>query len=59
MDGCQGIPGDLNADGVVDGIDLGMFTSLWGTDGSLGGDINGNGVVDGGDIALILSDWNA
>lgn len=59
MDVCQGIPGDLNADGVVDGIDLGMFASLWGTDGSLGGDINGDGVVDGGDIALILSDWTA
>lgn len=57
MDGCQGIAGDLNADGIVDGVDIGLFTSLWGTDGSFGGDINGDGVVDGGDIALILSDW--
>ena len=49
--------GDLNGDGVVDGTDIGLFSSLWGGDGSSGGDFNGDGIVDGGDLAVILSGW--
>jgi len=42
---------------VVDGVDLGRFNSLWGTDGSDGGDFNGDGIVDGGDLAILLGNW--
>jgi hypothetical protein len=56
-DDCQGPLGDLNDDGIVDGADLGLFSSIWGTDGSMGGDINGDGLVDGADLALILAGW--
>ncbi|MSR44720.1 MAG: hypothetical protein EXS15_05090 [Phycisphaerales bacterium] len=49
------LPGDLNLDGVVDGIDLAQVLSGWG--GSTGGDANGDGVVDGVDLAFVLSNW--
>lgn len=57
LDACEELPGDLNHDGRIDGIDFGIFSSLWGTNGSLGGDLNGDGIVDGGDLALILNGW--
>ena len=57
LDVCEGVPGDLNGDGVVDGTDIGLFSSLWGGDGTSGGDFNGDGIVDGGDLAVILSGW--
>ena len=57
LDACEGLFGDLNDDGIIDGIDFGIFTGLWGTDGSLGGDFNGDGIVDGGDLALLLNGW--
>ena len=46
-----------DGDGVVNGVDLGHFNSLWGTDGSDGGDFNGDGIVDGGDLAILLGNW--
>lgn len=57
LDACEGLLGDLNGDGIIDGIDFGIFSGLWGTDGSLGGDLNGDGIVNGGDLALILNGW--
>lgn len=56
-DGCQTPIGDLNGDGLVNGADLGMFSTIWGTDGSQGGDVNGDGIVDAADLALILAGW--
>ena len=56
-DACEPLRGDFDGDGVVDGIDLGHFHSLWGTDGSEGGDFNGDGIVDGGDLAILLGNW--
>lgn len=50
--------GDLNADGVVDGADLGLLLGAWG-EVSRGGpvDLNGDGVVDGADLGLLLGAW--
>ncbi len=56
-DECQSLLADLNGDGVVDGADLGLFSTVWGTDGSQGGDVNGDGIVNGADLALILAGW--
>ena len=56
-DACEPLGGDFDGDGVVDGVDLGRFNSLWGTDGSDGGDFNGDGIVDGGDLAILLGNW--
>ncbi len=50
--------GDVNADGAVDGSDLGLLLSTWGTTGAGGiGDLNADGSVDGADLGLLLSAW--
>ena len=48
-------PADLNSDGVVNGLDLAVVLSQWGTAGSA--DIDGDGTVGGSDLAALLSDW--
>lgn len=45
---------DLSHDGVVDGQDLGLLLSGWGT---ASGDLDGNGVVDGADVGVLLANW--
>jgi hypothetical protein len=49
--------GDLNGDGVVDGADLGLLLSEWGTSGPAG-DLNNDFTVDGADLGLLLSAWS-
>ncbi|MFB0985293.1 MAG: hypothetical protein QMB94_03275 [Phycisphaerales bacterium] len=46
---------DLTGDGFVDGRDLGILLSQWGTDGTA--DLDSDGVVGGGDIGLLLASW--
>lgn len=53
--GAEGIPGDLDGNGVVDGADLGELLANWG--GSGPGDLDGNGVVDGADLGELLANW--
>lgn len=48
--------GDFNNDGVVNGNDLGMFFSQWGTDHQ-DFDFNYDGIVDGEDLAYVLANW--
>ena len=50
-------PADVNADGTVDGADLGLLVGNWG--GSGAGDIDASGTVDGADLGLLLSAWGA
>ena len=53
---CGGVAiGDLNGDGVVNGMDMTILLSAWGTAGP--GDFNGDGVVNGADLAILLSAW--
>ncbi len=48
-------PEDLNEDGQVDGADLGLLLSAWGTSKY---DVDGNGDgIDGSDLGLMLSAW--
>ena len=53
--------GDLNGDCLVDGADLGLLISAWGSCGKKGpgclGDLNDDGLVDGADLGLMVSDW--
>ena len=59
--------GDLNGDGVVNGLDLGILLANWsippgtpGCGGAPGGcpaDLNGDGVVDGLDLGILLASW--
>jgi hypothetical protein len=52
-------PGDLNHDGLVNGIDLAIVLSNWGACGSgpCPGDIDRDGLVNGVDLAIVLSNW--
>ena len=51
------LPGDLNGDGVVNGGDLGLLLSFFGSSDPLA-DLNGDGTVNGADIGLLLSYWS-
>jgi hypothetical protein len=47
--------GDLNGDGSVDGIDLGLLLAAWGASGPA--DLNLDGAVDGVDLGTLLAGW--
>jgi hypothetical protein len=49
-------PADTNGDGVVDGADLTIVLSAWGSD-LLAADVNHDGIVNGADIAIVLGAW--
>ena len=53
------LDGDLNGDGAVNGLDLGLFLVAWGNMGSNSADFNGDGVVDGIDLGLLLVNWES
>ena len=50
--------GDVNLDGLVNGADLSLVLSSW---GSCGGvcpyDLNDDGIVNGSDLSKVLSEW--
>jgi len=46
--------GDVNGDGVVDGVDLALLLGGWATPT---GDLDGDGVVNGSDLAVLLGAW--
>jgi formylglycine-generating enzyme required for sulfatase activity len=49
-------PGDITGNGVVDGADLSVVLSAWGSDGSdePGSDINADDLVNGADLAFVI-----
>ena len=52
------LPGDVNFDGVVNGLDIADVSSNWLHAGfATAGDANHDGVVNGLDIALISANW--
>ncbi|MCA9284760.1 MAG: hypothetical protein KDA22_06080 [Phycisphaerales bacterium] len=55
----DGLPvaGDLDGDGLVDGVDLGLLLGAWGPCTSCAADLDGNGAVDGADLGLLLANW--
>ncbi|NDG63949.1 MAG: hypothetical protein EBY29_10865 [Planctomycetes bacterium] len=48
------VPADLNQDTFVNGPDLAILLSGWGT---LSGDVNRDGFTDGSDLTILLSSW--
>jgi hypothetical protein len=51
-------PGDLDANSVIDGADIGLLLSSWGfCDATCPHDLNNDGKVNGGDLGLLLSGW--
>jgi hypothetical protein len=51
-------PADFNADGGVDGGDIGAFFQDW-ESGSLSADVNCDGGVDGSDVNVFFAAWEA
>ena len=52
--------GDLTLDGTVNGADLGILLSAWGTcGGSCASDLNRDGAVNGADLGAMLSQWGS
>lgn len=51
-------PGDLNADGTVNGLDLGILLGSWGPAAPGNpADINADGTVNGLDLGVLLGNW--
>ena len=52
-------PADLNMDGFVDGLDLGILLGNWNTTTTPDmGELNGTPPVDGLDLGILLGAWN-
>ncbi|HUU96145.1 MAG TPA: hypothetical protein VM487_10430 [Phycisphaerae bacterium] len=52
------VPGDLNGDGCVDQVDLGILLADWGcTGGDCPGDCDGDGNTDQVDLGIMLANW--
>ena len=54
-DNCAACSGDLNSDGVVNGVDLGIVLAGWGNSGIA--DLNLDGIVNGVDLGIVLAAW--
>ncbi len=53
------VPADLNNDGFVDGLDLGILLGSWEMSVSASqGELNGTPPVDGLDLGILLGAWN-
>jgi len=50
---------DIDGNGQVDGVDLAILLSSWGTSGQgqYDSDLNDDGIVDGPDMTILLSAW--
>ena len=48
--------GDINGDGLVDGLDLGLLLAAWSTEDPLA-DIDGNGNVGVSDLLILIDNW--
>jgi len=53
----EALPGDLNGDGRVTGLDMGLFLVAWGPNPGNPADFNGDGMVDGFDLGVLLANW--
>jgi hypothetical protein len=55
-EGCDDSP-DLNGDGCVNGADVGLILSVWGSSNPAYGDLNCDGTVNGADFGIVLAGW--
>jgi len=58
-DACEGLIGDIDRDGDVDGADLGIMLAAWGDCAGCAADLNDDGTVDGADLGMLLSSFGA
>jgi hypothetical protein len=60
--GDDGVPGDVNGDGFVDGQDLSIVLGFWGVCEDISdcpGDLDGDGTVTGTDLSIVLGFWGS
>jgi hypothetical protein len=60
FEGCPevvSVPGDLDGDGVVNGADLSILLSAWGSADPTA-DIDGDGSVGAADLSVLLGNWS-
>lgn len=60
VEGTPGLPirqGDINRDGLVNGLDLTELLGAWGECGDCAADIDQDGFVGGQDITTLLTNW--
>lgn len=58
LDGFLGTPGDVNDDGIVNGVDLGLLLGAWGPCPAFcAADLNVDGEVNGIDLGILLGGW--
>lgn len=50
-------PGDVDGDGLVDGVDLGILLGSWGRCTGCDADLNLDGAVNGIDLSILLGAW--
>ena len=50
-------PGDLDGNGKVDVVDLGIFLSNWGKTTKPPADLDQDGIVDVRDLGILLGNW--
>ncbi len=55
----NGLEGDLNGDGIVNGADMGLLLAQWGPCAGCDADLNGDGIVNGADMGLLLANWTS
>ncbi len=59
LDESDSVPADLNMDGFVDGLDLGILLGNFEQNATpAGGELNGTDPVDGLDLGILLGAWN-
>ena len=54
----QGVPGDVDGNGVVDFNDLLAVLAAWGPCAGCPADFDGNGFVDFNDLLTLLANWS-
>jgi hypothetical protein len=59
IDSATCCPADLYPNGVVNGADLGILLSEWGSTAPVSADLNRDGTVDGIDLGVLLGAWGS
>ncbi|MCE2883284.1 MAG: dockerin type I domain-containing protein [Planctomycetaceae bacterium] len=57
-DSCEGQPGDVNGDGIINAADLSLLLAAWGT-ADPNADVDGDGSVSAADLSLLLQNWSS